>query len=145
MKFATTVVLFIFSSLAGSSSLPFFGNTQVVIGTDVEVPGENPLVYCQDSQAGDILAIENVDLEPNPPVKYKLHTAVARFTDGKLTMTSRGETLSIIATGTFKEQIEEGAYILLRVNYGYIKLVNTKADLCEQIKNVNMTCPIDKG
>lgn len=30
------------------------------------VPGENPLVHCQDP-ADDILAVKSVDLDPNPP------------------------------------------------------------------------------
>lgn len=34
---------------------------------------------------------------------------------------------------------------MLQVKYGYIKLVNTQADLCEQIKNVDMECPVEKG
>ena len=34
---------------------------------------------------------------------------------------------------------------MLQVKYGLIRLVNTKADLCEQVKNVDMECPIKKG
>lgn len=34
---------------------------------------------------------------------------------------------------------------MLTVKYGYIKLVNTEADLCEQVKNVDMECPIKEG
>jgi hypothetical protein len=41
--------------------------------------------------------------------------------------------------------VEEGAYINLQVKYGLIRLVNTKADLCEQIKNVDLECPLKKG
>lgn len=43
------------------------------------------------------------------------------------------------------ETIEEGAYVVLQVKYGLIRLVNTKADLCEQISNVELECPIEKG
>jgi hypothetical protein len=35
--------------------------------------------------------------------------------------------------------------VLLQVKYGLIRLVNTKADLCEQVKNVDLDCPIKKG
>jgi hypothetical protein len=62
----------------------------------------------------------------------------------KLTACS-GTTLTIEALGTVLETIEEGAYIVLQVKYGLIRLVNTKADLCEQVKNVDMECPIEKG
>jgi hypothetical protein len=56
-----------------------------------------------------------------------------------------GETLTIEAIGTFTEDVEEGAYIQLQVKYGLIRLINTKADLCEQIKNVDLKCPIKEG
>lgn len=38
-----------------------------------------------------------------------------------------------------------GAYIQLQVKYGLIRLINTKVDLCEQVKNVDIECPIKKG
>lgn len=47
--------------------------------------------------------------------------------------------------GTVKEPILEGAYINLQVKYGLIRLVNTKADLCEQTKQADLECPIEKG
>lgn len=59
-------------------------------------------------------------------------------------MTS-GKELVIEASGTVFEDIEEGAYVVLQVKYGLIRLITTKADLCEQIKNVGMECPIKKG
>jgi len=34
---------------------------------------------------------------------------------------------------------------LLTVKYGLIKLISTKADLCEQIANVQLECPVEKG
>lgn len=44
-----------------------------------------------------------------------------------------------------KQTIEEGAYVLLTVKYGLIRLVSTKADLCEQIGNVDLECPVKAG
>lgn len=41
--------------------------------------------------------------------------------------------------------MDEGAYVVLQVKYGLIRLVNTEADLCEQVSNVDLTCPIKKG
>lgn len=60
-------------------------------------------------------------------------------------MFSSGQTLVIEAQGTFKEDIAEGAYVVLQVKYGLIKLLSTKADLCEQIGEVDMKCPIKAG
>jgi hypothetical protein len=56
-----------------------------------------------------------------------------------------GATLTIEASGIVKEDITEGAYVKLQVKYGYIKLLDTQADLCEEIKNVDLECPIEKG
>ena len=56
-----------------------------------------------------------------------------------------GHDLVIKASGTVSEPIEEGAYVALQVKYGLIRLISTKADLCEQVKNVDLECPIDAG
>lgn len=53
--------------------------------------------------------------------------------------------MTIEATGFVKEDITDGAYVKLQVKYGYIKLLDTEADLCEEIKNVDLECPIEKG
>jgi len=66
-----------------------------------------------------------VDLSPNPP--------------------EAGKTLTIKAKGTLNEAIEEGAKVHLQVKYGLITLINQEADLCEQVKNVDLECPLDKG
>lgn len=56
-----------------------------------------------------------------------------------------GEDLVITASGTVDEDIEEGAYVLLQVKYGLIRLISTKADFCEQVGEVDLECPIKKG
>jgi hypothetical protein len=43
------------------------------------------------------------------------------------------------------EDVGEGAYVVLQVKYGLIRLVNTEANLCEQVSNVDLSCPIKKG
>ena len=43
------------------------------------------------------------------------------------------------------EDIEKKAYVILQVKYGLIRLVNTQADLCDQVSNVDLECPIKKG
>ena len=44
-----------------------------------------------------------------------------------------------------KQTIEQGAYVKLTVKYGLIRLLTTTADLCEQVGNVDLKCPIEKG
>lgn len=51
----------------------------------------------------------------------------------------------IKASGEVKETIEQGAYVLLTVKYGLIRLISTRADLCEQIGNVDLECPVNAG
>jgi len=53
--------------------------------------------------------------------------------------------LTIEAKGTVKEKIEEGAYVHLEVKYGFIKLINQQVDFCEQLKQVDEKCPLEKG
>jgi hypothetical protein len=52
------------------SSLAAFGwsssSEQLPLADDLNVPGKNPLLFCEDP-AKDILIIKNVDLDPNPP------------------------------------------------------------------------------
>ncbi|SPO05847.1 probable phosphatidylglycerol / phosphatidylinositol transfer protein [Cephalotrichum gorgonifer] len=94
-------------------------------GADLKVPGDSPIEYCSPDHADDILTIESIDLSPNPPLA--------------------GEELLITAVGKTSQDIEEGAYVLLQVKYGLIRLISTTADLCEQITNVDLECPIKKG
>jgi hypothetical protein len=58
---------------------------------------------------------------------------------------SRGENLTIVATGTLKEDIEEGAEATVEIKYGYVRLPPQKIDICESIRALNKTCPIKKG
>lgn len=34
---------------------------------------------------------------------------------------------------------------MLTVKYGLIRLISTKADLCEQVSNVDLECPLEEG
>jgi len=112
---------------ASASGLTLFGSDDqsVIINDELDVPGESPLKYCEAARDDDIIVIEKVDLVPNPP--------------------EAGQDLVIEAKGTVKEPIQKGAYVELQVKYGYIRLVNMRADLCDQISNVDLECPIDEG
>ncbi|KAL2834464.1 ML domain-containing protein [Aspergillus cavernicola] len=102
----------------------FFGSSQDVITNGIPVKGENPLEYCSDPK-GYILDIKSVDLSPNPP--------------------KPGQSLKITASGTLHKRIEKGAYVLLEVKYGLITLVRQRPDLCDQIVNVDLECPLEAG
>lgn len=56
-----------------------------------------------------------------------------------------GQTLTIQASGTLLETIEKGATVALEVKWGLITLIQQTVDLCDQLKNVDMECPLKKG
>ena len=59
---------------------------------------------------------------------------------------SSGKVLKIEAAGNFTEEIVQGAYVLLSVKYNrLITLFSSKEDLCDQMKNVDKECPLEKG
>ncbi|KAK0671138.1 putative Phosphatidylglycerol/phosphatidylinositol transfer protein precursor [Cercophora samala] len=125
MRFSTTV-LALATAVSANPLNTFHGEKQSLVRRDdLAIPGDNPLKYCDADRGDDIITIEKVDLTPNPP--------------------EAGTTLVIEASGTVKETILEGAYVNLQVKYGYIRLINTQADLCKEIKNVDLDCPIEKG
>lgn len=71
------------------------------------------------------LEIESVDLSPNPPLP--------------------GQKLTISAEGTLLERIEKGATVNLEVKWGLITLIKQTVDLCDELKNVDLECPLEKG
>lgn len=60
-------------------------------------------------------------------------------------MLCSGTKLSIAAEGTLHEDVEAGAKVHLQVKFGLITLINQEADLCDQVKNVELECPLKKG
>ena len=62
-----------------------------------------------------------------------------------LILSYSGQTLDIKATGVLKKRVENGAKIHLQVKYGLITLINQETDLCNQVKNVDLECPLKKG
>ena len=59
--------------------------------------------------------------------------------------TCSGHNLTIEAAGVVKKDIKEGAYVELVVKYGFIQLIQTTVDLCEQIRSIGLDCPIKAG
>lgn len=53
------------SSLVAADVFSGLGD-QRTLDDALDVPGDNPLHYCEDPK-NDILKIEKVDLDPNPP------------------------------------------------------------------------------
>ncbi|KAK3944887.1 ML domain-containing protein [Diplogelasinospora grovesii] len=124
MRFSAAIIAFLAASVNARSI--FSGEDKsVIIDDELDVPGQSPLRFCNPDRDNDLIVIKEVVLDPNPP--------------------EAGKTLVIKASGTVKERIEEGAYVKLEVKYGYIKLISTTADLCKEIQNVALECPIEAG
>jgi len=124
MKFSP-IVLALAATASARNVFRTGGQSLVRRGDDLSVPGENPLEFCEADRDEDILTIDEVTLSPNPP--------------------QAGTTLVIEASGTVKDTITKGAYVHIEVKYGYIKLINMQSDLCEQLGNVDLQCPIEPG
>jgi len=129
MKFLSATLLLGAPLLASAASVPkLLDPWQIPLQTltkdQVSVPGENPLVYCGDPDSYT-LKIDSVTLSPNPP--------------------KAGQKLTITASGTVGEKVVEGAYVNLVVKYGLITLISQTADLCDQLENVDLKCPLEKG
>jgi len=91
---------------------------------ELKVPGDNPLYHCEETK-NDLLNITNVDISPNP---FKA-----------------GDTLTIEASGRLAQDVEDGAYALIVIKLGSIPILRRKEDLCDQAKNVDKECPLEKG
>lgn len=53
--------------------------------------------------------------------------------------------MTISAKGILLERIEKGATVNLEVKWGLITLIKQTVDLCDELKNVDLECPLEKG
>jgi hypothetical protein len=73
MKFSTTALTLLFSSLAAANGVNFFSvGGQKPLGDGEAVPGVNPLKYCSKDHTSEVFDLDYVNLNPNPPVAYVL-------------------------------------------------------------------------
>ena len=54
-------------------------------------------------------------------------------------------TLSINATGHLKEELQEGAYVMIQVKVGSIPLIKRREDICQQVRSTGQDCPLEEG
>jgi hypothetical protein len=125
MRFSTTVAYLAACLAAPATALAIWGESASALNAGLKVPGDNPIEFCNADRDGDLIVIDKVDLSPNPP--------------------KPGKALLITASGNVKETITKGAYVKVVVKYGLIQLLATTADLCEQLGNVDLSCPLEPG
>ncbi|KAJ3292122.1 Phosphatidylglycerol/phosphatidylinositol transfer protein [Borealophlyctis nickersoniae] len=75
--------------------------------------------------SSDIWHLDYIKITPDPP--------------------QRGQPLLIDVKGNLDEKVDKGAYAQVTVKLGIIKLLDSRLDLCDEAKNLNVTCPIEKG
>ncbi|VVT57861.1 uncharacterized protein SAPINGB_P005906 [Magnusiomyces paraingens] len=129
--FSITAIITLLSAASSSSALAIpgvlnqnpFGSSGLSTD-DKPVPGDSPVEIC-DPFVPKLLTVEHVDLSPNPP--------------------ERGANLTIVASGVLHTTIKEGSYIDVDVRYGFIRLLTQTFDLCEQLKEVDLECPLPPG
>ncbi|KAH7098590.1 MD-2-related lipid-recognition domain-containing protein [Auriculariales sp. MPI-PUGE-AT-0066] len=57
-----------------------------------------------------------------------------------------GENVTVEAVGTVLKPIKEGAFVIVTVKLGLIKVLNRKVDICEQVKESrDLECPLPEG
>lgn len=68
MKFIHIIAAALLATSASARSSIFAASPDIGPNVDgfLSVPGDNPLQHCQDPK-DDILTLESVDLDPNPP------------------------------------------------------------------------------
>lgn len=120
LAFPMTITINDISSVSESSAFEQLVN----LPGEKPIPGDSPVAQC-DIFEPQLLTIDRVSISPNPPEK--------------------GANLSFSATGSLAKSITDGAYVVVNVRYGYIKLLEKTFDLCEELVNVDMTCPVSKG
>jgi hypothetical protein len=57
----------------------------------------------------------------------------------------RGKTLTVEASGTLLKDVEAGAKLYLTVKYNSVIILKEEADLCDQLPNVDLSRPLEKG
>ncbi|KAE8221669.1 hypothetical protein CF319_g5006 [Tilletia indica] len=78
---------------------------------------------CGDSS--DIVEVHTIEVSPDPP--------------------QRGKNMTIHATGKVQKRIEEGAYAMVDVKIGLIRLLHRQIDICEEARqnNAEVQCPVE--
>ncbi|KAH3669032.1 hypothetical protein WICMUC_005107 [Wickerhamomyces mucosus] len=122
-----TKILLISQTVLSASLFGILGNEQSLTlpsRDERPIPGGSPISVC-DITEPQLLSIDSVIISPNPP--------------------QRGQNLTVSAIGHLTKDVEDGAYVDVDVRYGYIKLISQTYDLCEQVGEVDLECPLSKG
>ncbi|RKO89185.1 ML domain-containing protein [Blyttiomyces helicus] len=76
-------------------------------------------------QPTDVFHLDSLTLTPDPP--------------------KRGEPLVVSLNGTLDADLAQGAYGDVKVKLGFIKLVELRIDVCEELGKIDEPCPKKEG
>ncbi|QDS77674.1 hypothetical protein FKW77_003381 [Venturia effusa] len=112
-----------------SSALLFTAITSAIaLPTEVEereVNKVHPLTYKSCGSTSDVLHVDSITLDHNPPIH------------GSNT---------IKVSGNLREAVTEGTKIAIRVKAGFLTVYHKELDLCDLAKSkMGMSCPIPAG
>jgi len=128
----TTAMRLIIAALLLSALTPLGASASVLQDNsllDNAAPIRTTASWSWQSCADDSYAVDikSIKISPDPPQK--------------------GQDLNVTVSGTVKEVVEEGAYALVQVKVGVIKILEKEIDICEEARNSDMElqCPVKKG
>lgn len=98
--------------------------------------------YCNANRDGDIFQPVFARITPFPLVSYAPPFPHSQFLTNPQTNSDKQQ--FVIIQGELKKRITKGAYAKITVKYGLIQLLST-TDVCEQLGNVDLSCPIEDG
>lgn len=128
MKVTSFTVLFCLSLLSAVSvsgwrlGAPTVANQHRLGTVNYHVPGESPLEYCDDP-SDNLLLIEKVSLDPNPP--------------------QPGKPLIITGSGYLNTTLTEGAEVHIVAKYRMIILYQDTVGICEHADEIDKQCPLE--
>ncbi|KAI7907477.1 ML domain-containing protein [Cokeromyces recurvatus] len=123
MKLIVAIIFGILVNLINAGYLPEF-----LIQNDNELAtymGDSTKLIKNCGDANDILTIDYISLNPDPPVK--------------------GKDLVIDFKGYLSETVPNGTVVEIIVKFGVVKLLQKKFDFCDKIQEVGEKCPIPQG
>ncbi|KKY39493.1 putative phosphatidylglycerol phosphatidylinositol transfer protein [Diaporthe ampelina] len=90
-----------------------------------KIPGQNSFNLCKGDRSYDALVVNQLDLNPNPPL--------------------RGHDLTVLAAGTVNRPIEQGALVEVKVKIIGSEVYHHKFDLCGEMEKLGQSCPMAPG
>ncbi|KAJ5108599.1 Phosphatidylglycerol/phosphatidylinositol transfer protein [Penicillium angulare] len=111
------------TSSGTSFDLPKTNPSIITRANGSPVPGQNPFKFCSDPSSYSF-KVDKLDLIPYPP--------------------KAGQNTTIKASITFLKPLKNGANVKVNVSAGNVNVLSKTFDICQEVKKVNLKCPLEK-